>query len=180
MRRHGAEGIEGAEPIGHEARLEHVGAANSTARFGLRLQDHDVPSGVGQQVGGHQAVGAGTDHDGVRRHGRTTSASRAKMYPSSRRRERWLRTWIEGSMTGRTRLPSVRTAGSSSSVTTVVPPPSSSQGYSRNVDTADTNGRAFTANDSQPSPTRWWNEVPCAGQSSSMSRISSAPTSHSG
>ena len=51
-----------------------------------------------------QGIGVARQHE---------SPSRCSMTCARRRNERWLRTWVAGSITGRTRLPIVLDAGSS-------------------------------------------------------------------
>ena len=45
--------------------MGELGAADGAAGFGLRLEDEHAASGVGEQVGGHEAVGPRPDHDRV-------------------------------------------------------------------------------------------------------------------
>jgi len=65
------ERVEGAEPVVEEAGERQLAAADGAAGVGLRFEDHDAPPGVGQQVGGHEAVGPGPDDNrvGVAGHG---------------------------------------------------------------------------------------------------------------
>ncbi len=57
--------IEGAEAVVDEARHRQLPAADGAAGVGLRVEDHHAPPGVGQEVGGHEAVGPGADDDGL-------------------------------------------------------------------------------------------------------------------
>ncbi len=59
------EGVERAEGVVHEAVDELAVAAHRTAHLVLLLGQQHRPPGVGQQVGGHQTVRAGTDDHGV-------------------------------------------------------------------------------------------------------------------
>ena len=120
-----------------ERRRDHLGLPVS--RLPLRPRRHRAagPSGAGPAT-----------HRGRRRRPPLTwlrrqneSRSRRSMTCANRRSDRWLRTWVAGSITGRTRLPIVLNAGSSWSVTThrlSVP-------ITRNVATAAINGRARTS-----------------------------------
>jgi hypothetical protein len=64
-RRRHAEGIEGTEDVVYEARVGQLGAAHRPTRLGLGFEHHDAPTGIGKQVGRHQAVGPGADHHRV-------------------------------------------------------------------------------------------------------------------
>jgi hypothetical protein len=57
--------VEGAEQVGDEAARHALGTAHRAADLVLRLDEHHVPAGVGEPVGGHQTVGARPDHHGV-------------------------------------------------------------------------------------------------------------------
>ncbi len=62
----GSQGVERTEQVRDERRVQHPVAADRAAGFGLGLKDHHLPSGVGQDVGGGQPVGAGSDDDGIK------------------------------------------------------------------------------------------------------------------
>ena len=64
-RRRHPERVERAEHVVHEAGMGELRAADRATRLGLGLEHQHPPSRVGEQVGGDQPVGSGTDHDRV-------------------------------------------------------------------------------------------------------------------
>ena len=91
-----SERIEGTEQVVVEPGDRDLSRPDSAPGVRLSLKDQDIPSGIGQDIGSHQPVGPGADHDGVDDHGstlRTRFSSRrnaspflTKMTGSKRRR----------------------------------------------------------------------------------------------
>ena len=61
----GGQRVERAEQVGDEPGLDALGTAHGPAHLVLGLDEHDVPAGIGEGVGGDQAVGPGAHHHGV-------------------------------------------------------------------------------------------------------------------
>ena len=64
-RRGHGEGVEGARRVVDEVRVHRTGAVHRPADLGRGLEHEDRPAGVGEQVGGDEAVRARADDDGV-------------------------------------------------------------------------------------------------------------------
>jgi hypothetical protein len=73
--------VEGTEEVVAEPGGGHLGAADGAAHLVVGLDDHDVPPGVGERVGGDQTVGPGADDarvGGLSGHGRERSTGAAR------------------------------------------------------------------------------------------------------
>ncbi len=79
-RRGGGQRVEGAEQVVDEVGVHVPVVPDGTAGFVLLLQDLHAPAGVGEQIGGDQAVGARADHHGVR-HDRLLVRRVARPFP---------------------------------------------------------------------------------------------------
>jgi len=66
VRRGERQGVERAEQIVREARLDQLSGTNRPARLRRLLQHQHIPAAVGEQIRRHEAVVAGADHDRVR------------------------------------------------------------------------------------------------------------------
>ena len=192
-RRRRGQRVERAEEVVAEAGRGDLAGPHGAARLGVRLEHDHVPALVGEDVGGHQPVGAGTDDDGVG----VGSPSGCSAHDGSRsapalddggqalqrlvvadvdRRVHDRADEVAEPAHGRLLLQRHHAPVSSASPTTV------------NVASADTNGRARTLSLSSrpgsmastsvlsgictgPTPTTWWNLLPGLGQPASTSRI---------
>jgi len=57
----GSKRVEGTEHVAEETRRRHLGAVDRTPGVVGRLEDHDVPAGIGQHVGSDKPVRPGAD-----------------------------------------------------------------------------------------------------------------------
>ena len=79
------ERVKGAEQIVMKSRNRDLPGPDGSSGVGLCFEDEDIPARVSQQVGRHQSIGSGANHNGIDFHmstlrTRSSSLRRASLF----------------------------------------------------------------------------------------------------